>query len=103
MAGTVAVEDLTDLLRGLQGHLAHAAEERVRYRRALLAEREADMREFLAETVRRAYEAGRESSWRQLLETDPPLVATQPNNLLDSATPDTYLAIDASTATTSVL
>jgi len=77
-----------------------ATEERMRNRRSLLAEREADMYEFLADTGRRAYEAGRESSWQQLLDTSPPLVTTQPANLLESATPDTYLAIDASTPIT---
>lgn len=50
-----------------------------------------------------AYDVGRESSWQQLLGTDPQLVATEPSGLLESATPDTYLAIDADTATTTGL
>jgi hypothetical protein len=74
-------------------------EDRLRERRAVFAEREAGIRDRLGETTRQAYEIGRESSWQQLLDAQPQLVTDSPANLLESATPDTYLGIDANTTT----
>jgi hypothetical protein len=75
-------------------------EVRLRERRAAFAERGADNRDHLYQTTREAYETGRESSWQQLIDVQPQLVIEPPANLLESATADTYLGIDASTATT---
>jgi hypothetical protein len=74
-------------------------EDHIRERRVAFAEREADADDRLRGTTRQAYEIGRESSWQQLLNVQPQLVTESPANLLESATPDTYLGIDASTAT----
>jgi len=76
-----------------------AIEYQIRERRAFFAEQEATADIPLRETTRQAYEIGRESSWQQLIDVQPQLVAEPPANLLESATPDTYLAIDASTIT----
>jgi hypothetical protein len=67
-------------------------------RRATFAEREADFQDDLQEAARQAYRAGSETSWQQLLQADPQLETESPAGLLESATPDTYLAIDAITA-----
>jgi hypothetical protein len=77
-------------------------EDRLRERRAFLAEREADTRDRLRGTTRQAYEIGGESSWQQLLDVQPQLATESPTNLLESATLDTYLAIDPSTTTAAV-
>jgi hypothetical protein len=76
-------------------------EDRIRERRAAFAEREADAetRDRLRRTTRQAYEAGRESSWQQLIQVQPQLVTESPADLLESATPDTYLGMEARTAT----
>ncbi|SNS21145.1 hypothetical protein [Actinomadura mexicana] len=73
------------------------AEERIRERRAWFAEREAGERERLFGTTRRAYERGRESSWQELLDIEPQLDVEPQANQLESATLDSYLAIDAET------
>src|SRR5262249_10576755 len=72
-----------------------AVEDRLKERRAAFAEREADISDRLLETTRRAYETGREISWQQLLNVQPQPVTEPPANLLESATADTYLGIDA--------
>lgn len=82
--------------------IEEAAEERIRERRTLFAEREAEERDRLRSTTRQAYEFGRERSWQQLFDIQPQLVTEPPANLLESASPDTYLAIEASTATVGV-
>lgn len=79
--------------------LEEAAEDRRWERRTRFAEHEADERDRLRRTTRQAYEIGSESSWQQLLDIQPPLVAEPPADLLESATPDTYLAVDVSAAT----
>jgi hypothetical protein len=76
-----------------------AIEDRMKAGRALFAEREADLHDRLRQTTRQAFEVGRESSWQQLLDVQPQVIAESPADLLESATPDTYLAIDASPIT----
>ena len=91
MAGTIAKESMDE----------EEVEAFLRERRAAFAEREVGVEDQLRGATRRAYEFGRGSSWQQLIDIQPPL-ATEPSaNLLESATPDTYLAIDARTATAS--
>jgi hypothetical protein len=72
------------------------ADYRIRERREQFAYREDEARDRLLTTTREAYEIGRESSWEQLIDVQPQLAAEPPANLLESATPDTYLAIDRS-------
>ena len=74
-------------------------EDRIRERRAAFAEREVHTRDRLRRTTRQAYEFGRESSWQQLFDVQPQVIAQSPGNLLESATADTYLGIDARIAT----
>ena len=89
-----------DLPRGEEPEASDedAIEEFLELRRATFAEREADFRDDTRDVARRAYAAGEESSWQQILRYEPQLDAESPGGLLESATPDTYLAIDTSTA-----
>jgi hypothetical protein len=92
--------DLQDFPGTAPGELVdeEEPEDRVRGRRAVFAEREADIADRVRRTTRQAYEIGRESSWHQLIDVQPQVVIEPPANLLESATADTYLAIDVSTA-----
>jgi hypothetical protein len=94
-----AQADLPDLWDTASELMEEEVEERIGERRASFAEREADERDRLRATTRQAYELGRESSWQQLLDIEPRLDADPPVNLLESATPDTYLAIDSNSVT----
>ena len=71
-----------------------AADDRIREQRAQFAYWEDEARGRLLTTTREAYEIGRESSWQQLLGLLPQLATEPPANLLEGATPDTYLAIE---------
>lgn len=69
-------------------------EEYSRERRAAFVEREAGRRSRIHEAVRRGFERGTSSSWYELLERQPEVNASPAPDLLESATADTYLAID---------
>jgi hypothetical protein len=69
-------------------------DERVHLLRARFAEREAGSRERVRATTRQAYEDGRGSEWRQLIDVQPPVITDASPGLLESATADTYIAID---------
>ena len=72
------------------------ADYRIRERREQFAYWEEEARGRLLTTTREAYEIGRKSSWEQLLDVQPQLAAEPPANVLEAATPDTYLAIERS-------
>jgi hypothetical protein len=65
-----------------------------RERRAAFVEREALQRTRLRETTRQGFEHGRNNSWSQLLDQEPDIDSNPAPDLLESATADTYLAID---------
>ena len=67
-------------------------------RRVTFAEREANFQDDFREAARQVYRTGSETSWQQLLRAEPQTDAESPAWLLESAIPDTYLAIDAITA-----
>lgn len=69
-------------------------EESTRERRAAFAEREAARRPRLREAARQAFERGGTSSWSELLGQQPDINSGPAPALLESATADTYLAID---------
>jgi hypothetical protein len=100
----------TQLLRAVQADLPDLSaynspealnedtfDDRTRERRTLFAEREEGLRDHLRATTRQGYEIGRESSWPHLINTAPPLIAEPAADLLESATSDTYLAIESGT------
>jgi hypothetical protein len=93
--------ELPGLPKTLSGELTveEEIEDRLRERRSFFAEREAYRFDQLRGTTREAYEIGRESSWEELLNVQPELVTEPPAYLLESATPDTYLAIEPVTTT----
>jgi len=70
-----------------------------RERRREYASRESQARSYLYETARRGYELGGQRSWAELINNEPAIAAGAPAGFLESATPDTYLAIDIRTAT----
>jgi hypothetical protein len=74
-----------------------AYEEQVQARRARFAETEDATRDRIRAAAREGYEAGQQSGWEQLLDVQPPLVTDYPSGLLESATADTYIAIDTRT------
>lgn len=74
-------------------------EDRILERRALFAEREDELRDHLRATTREGYEVGGESSWQQIIDTEPQLIAEPPADLLEGATPDTYLALEGTAIT----
>jgi hypothetical protein len=74
-------------------------EDRLRERRTFFAGQEANRHERLRAKTRQAYEIGWESSWQQLLDSQPRLVTESPANVLECATPDTYLGIGPITTT----
>jgi hypothetical protein len=61
---------------------------------AAFVEREAARRPRLREATRQGFERGRNNSWYQLLEQQPGINSGLVPGLLESATADTYLAID---------
>ena len=67
-----------------------------RERRAAFVERERDVarRSQLRETARQGFQRGRSSTWHQLLNQEPSINSGPAPNLLESATADTYLAVD---------
>lgn len=69
----------------------------VRQRRADFAEREFSARPMLRASAREGFERGRASSWQDLLDEQPRIETEQPRDLLESATADTYLAINTDT------
>jgi hypothetical protein len=69
-------------------------EKYTRERRTIFVEREAARRTRLRETTRQGFERGTNNSWSQLLEQQPSVDLGSDPGLLESATPDTYLAID---------
>ena len=69
-------------------------EEYRRERRAAFAARETARRGQVRETTREGFERGRNNSWSQLLEEQPGINSSPALGLLESATADTYLAID---------
>lgn len=71
------------------------AEYHMAERRSLFAAREEDSRGRLYSTARRAFERGQQQSWQELIQADVSLVTESSGDLLESATTDTYLAIDA--------
>lgn len=73
-----------------------AYEEQIQARRARFAEQEDASRDRIRAVTRQAYEDGQESEWDQLIEVQPPVV-TNSSGLLESATADTYIAIDSRT------
>lgn len=93
--------DLPDLVRPAAAENLDEGEtdDLLRQRRAAFAEREAGERDVLRAATRQAYEIARGSSWAQLLNAEPPLVAETPVGLLEGATPDTHLAIQAAQST----
>jgi hypothetical protein len=74
--------------------LEEEIEEFTQERRAGFAEREATLRGQLREDTRQGFERGRNSSWYQLIEQQPAINSGPAPGLLESATADTYLAID---------
>ena len=74
-----------------------AYEEQVQGRRARFAELEDSARDRIRTATREAFEDGRERNWQQLIEAQPPLVTDSPPGLFESATADTYIAIDTRT------
>jgi len=76
-----------------------AYEGQVQARRARFAEVEDGSRDRIRAVTRQAYEDGRESDWGQLIEVQPPVVTNSSSGLLESATADTYIAIDTRTPT----
>ena len=69
-------------------------EKYTRERRTIFVEREAARRTRLRETTRQGFERGTNNSWSQLLDQQPSVDLGSDPGLLESATPDTYLAID---------
>jgi hypothetical protein len=69
-------------------------EEYTRERRAAFVEREATRGPRLREVARQGFEQGRDNSWSQLLGQEPSINSGPAPGLLESATADTYLAID---------
>jgi hypothetical protein len=69
-------------------------EEYARERRTAFVEREAALRPQLRNVTRQGFERGQYSSWPQLLEQQPVVDYGSAPTLLESATADTYLAID---------
>lgn len=65
-------------------------------RRNRFADREESSREQVYQVARQAFERGQERSWMELIQADVPLVTESSSSLLESATTDTYLAIDTS-------
>lgn len=63
-------------------------------RRAAFVEAEAARRPLLREATRQGFERGRNNSWYQLLDQQPGINSDPAPGLLESATADTYLAID---------
>lgn len=63
-------------------------------RRNRFAGREESSRDQLYQVARQAFERGQERSWMEIIEADVPLVTESSSSLLESATTDTYLAID---------
>jgi hypothetical protein len=71
-----------------------AYEEHVQARRARFAELEDGSRERIRAVARQAYENGRESEWGQLIDLQPPVITSSSPGMLESATADTYIAIE---------
>jgi hypothetical protein len=69
-------------------------EEYTRERRAAFVERETALRPQLRDTTRQGFERGRHGSWSQLLDQQPLINTDSAPDLLESATADTYLAIE---------
>jgi hypothetical protein len=69
-------------------------EEYTRERRAAFVERETALRPQLRDTTRQGFERGRHGSWSQLLDQQPVINTDSAPDLLESATADTYLAIE---------
>jgi hypothetical protein len=63
-------------------------------RRFAFVEREVARRPRLREATRQGFERGRNNSWNQLLDQQPGINSGPAPGLLESATADTYLAID---------
>jgi hypothetical protein len=74
--------------------LDEGVEKYARERRAAFVEREAAERTRLRETTRQGFERGQNNSWYQLLGREPDIDSNPAPGLLESATADTYLAID---------
>jgi hypothetical protein len=89
----VAVEMAPESQPGLFD-LDEEVDEYTRARRAAFREREAARRTRIRETTRQGFEHGRDNSWYQLLGQEPSINASADPGLLESATPDTYLAVD---------
>jgi hypothetical protein len=70
-------------------------ERRQRLGRAELAERQAEVIDHLREAARLGYEQGQESTWPQLIDSQPQIITESPPNLLEGATSDSYIAIEA--------
>lgn len=68
----------------------------------MFAQIEDQNRDRILEVVRQGYTHGRDSEWSHLIEAQPPLVTTSSPGLLESATTDTYLAIDIMRSPTGV-
>ena len=69
-------------------------EEYTRERRAAFGEREAAMSPRIRETTRQGFERGKNNTWSQILGHQPSTNSGPAPGLLESATADTYLAID---------
>jgi hypothetical protein len=62
-------------------------------RRAAFTEREAESHQRLLETARQSFDRGSDSTWPDLLATEPSIDPEPHAELLEAATTDTYLAI----------
>jgi hypothetical protein len=69
-------------------------EEQVYERRVRFAEVEDEERARIRDDIRHAYDDGRERECGQLINLQPPVLADPSPGLLESATADTYIAID---------
>ena len=74
-----------------------AYEERIHQRRTRFAEIEDGSREYIRGVTRQAYEEGHERQWQQLINFQPLAQTESLPGLLESATADTYIAIDTRT------
>jgi hypothetical protein len=74
--------------------LDEEVDEHARARRAAFVRSEAAQRTRLRETTRQGFDRGRDNSWYQLINQEPGINYSSEPDLLESATTDTYLAID---------
>jgi hypothetical protein len=76
-------------------------DDQVQTRRAQFAELEDGSRDHIRAVTRQAYEDGKERDWGQLIALQPQMIPDSSPGLLESATADTYIAIDTLTSAVS--